>query len=36
VDTTLRREHAEVEREDTTTGTHLRGDRPDDGRLDRR
>ena len=36
VDTTLRREHAEVERETTTTETHLRGDRPDDDRLDRR
>jgi uncharacterized protein (TIGR02271 family) len=34
IDTTLRRETAEVDRE--TTGTHLRGDRPDDDRLDRR
>jgi uncharacterized protein (TIGR02271 family) len=36
VDTTLRRETAEVERETTRTDTHLRGDRPDDDRLDRR
>jgi uncharacterized protein (TIGR02271 family) len=34
VDTTLRRETAEVDRE--VTDTHLRGDRPDDDRLDRR
>jgi uncharacterized protein (TIGR02271 family) len=34
VDTTLRRETAEVDRE--VTDTHLRGDRPDDGRLDQR
>jgi uncharacterized protein (TIGR02271 family) len=34
IDTTLRRETAEVDRE--TTETHLRGDRPDDDRLDRR
>ena len=32
VDTTLRRETAQVERENTTTETHLRGDRPDDDR----
>lgn len=35
VDTTLRRETAKVECENTTE-THLRGDRPDDDRLDRR
>jgi len=35
IDTTLRRETAEVERE-TTSETHLRGDRMDDDRLDRR
>jgi uncharacterized protein (TIGR02271 family) len=35
VDTTLRRETAEVERE-TTTDANLRGDRMDDDRLDRR
>ena len=34
VDATLRRETAEVDRE--VTDTHLRGDRPDDDRLDRR
>ncbi|HEX2210215.1 MAG TPA: DUF2382 domain-containing protein [Longimicrobium sp.] len=36
VDTTLRRETAEVDRETTRTDTHLRGDRLDDDRPDRR
>lgn len=36
IDTTVRRERAEVERETTHTDTHLRADRPEDGRLDGR